>query len=93
MPVEHVSSVTAFVLRYLATPETDAETRAILQALSPIERRVLELLARVPTREQRRQRLTEETNERWEAARHERVESRALLRLQSILQERRLLEP
>lgn len=90
MPVEHVSSATAFVVRYLAPAEVDPEARAIIDMLTPIERRVLELLARMPGRERRRQRLMEETNEPWEPARLERVEARALLRVQQQLQQRGL---
>ena len=46
--MEPVSSVTAFVLRYLGLPEIDPEAGTIVEKLHPIERRVLELLARVP---------------------------------------------
>ncbi len=92
-PVQRVSSVTAFVLRYLAPPDADPEARTIVEALSPIERRVLELLAREPSAAERRRRLADTTGEVWEAARYDRTEARALLHLQHELQQRGLLQP
>ena len=91
--MERVSSVTAFVLRYLGPPEIVPDAHVIVEKLRPIERRVLELLARVPQREERRHRLAGETRESWEPARYERVEARALLRLQHELQLSGLLAP
>jgi hypothetical protein len=79
--MEPVSSVTAFILRYLGPPDVDREAGAIVEKLSPIERRVLELLARVPHCEERRHRLAEETGEAWEPARHSRIEARVLRNL------------
>jgi hypothetical protein len=90
--MERVSSVTAFVLRYFEPREIDPEARAVVEEFSAIERRVLELLARVPRCEERRHRLAEETGEAWDTPRYERVEARALLRLQHELQQRKLLE-
>ena len=83
----------AFVSRYLSHPDVATEAREILDVLSSIERRVLELLARLPGCEERRHRLAEETGEAWDPARYERVEARAPLRLQHELQQRKLLEP
>jgi hypothetical protein len=91
--MKQVSSAMGFVSRYVTDPDAATGARDILHALRPIERRVLELLARVPQREERRHRLAEETRESWEPARYERVEARALLRLQHELQQRKLLEP
>jgi len=91
--MQQVSSVMAFVSRYLADPDAATEAHAIVGRLSPIERRVLELLARVPQQEERRHRLAEETRESWEPGRYERVEACVLLRLQHELQQRKLLEP
>jgi hypothetical protein len=91
--MEQVWSVIAFVSRCLSHPDVATEAREILDLLHAIERRVLELLARVPAQAQRRERLTEQTGEAWEPARHDRVESRALSRLQRELQKRGLLEP
>jgi hypothetical protein len=91
--MERVSSVTAFVLRYLEPREIDPEAHAIVERLSPIEHRVLELLARLHRCEERRHRLAEETGEAWDALRYERIEARALLRLQHELQQRDLLDP
>lgn len=91
--MQRVSSVTAFVLRYLAPPDVDPEARAVVGALSPIERRVLELLAGEPSAVKRRRRLADTTGEVWEAARYDRIEARALLHLQHELQQRGLLQP
>ena len=91
-PVQRVSSVTAFVLRYLAPPDVDPEARTIVAVLSPIERRVLQLLANVPAAEERQRRLTEETGQTWDRPRYERAETRALLHLQHELQQRGLLK-
>lgn len=63
-----------------------------MEEFSATERSVLELLAHVPQREERRHRLAEETGEAWDTPRYERVEARALLRLQHELQQRKLLE-
>ena len=89
--MERVSSVSAFVARYLRSP--DAPAHDLLAALAPLERRVLELLARVPGREQRQQHLLEETGELWAAERYDRLEARALQRLEHELRRRGLLEP
>jgi hypothetical protein len=91
--MERVSSVTAFVLRYFEPREIDPEARAVVEQFSATERRVLELLARLPVCEERRHRLAEETGEAWDPARYERVEARALLRLQHELQLSGLLAP
>lgn len=88
--MERVSSVSAFVARYL-TASAPSEACDLLAPLAPLERRALELLARVPGREQRRQHLVEETGELWELARYERLESRALQRLEHALRQRDLL--
>jgi hypothetical protein len=90
--MEPVSSVTAFVLRYLGPPEIDPEAGAIVEKLHPIERRVLELLACVPGREQRRERLVEQTGEAWGPARYDRIEARALRNLGSELTRRGWLQ-
>ncbi len=91
--MERVSSATAFVARYLAVAELDPAARDIIERLSLLERAALALLARVPGREQRRTRLANQTGELWDAARYDRLESRALLRLQDELQRRGLLQP
>ncbi len=89
--MEHVSSATAFVARHLTGAPT-AEGDDVLAPLAPLERRVLELLARVPGHEQRRQHLVEQTGELWDAARYDRLEARALRRLEQELHRRGLLE-
>ncbi len=90
--MERVSSVTAFVARHLAAGE-NAEGGDLLARLPPLERRVLELLARVPGPEQRRQHLVDQTGELWEAARYDRLEARALRRLEHELSRLGVLDP
>ncbi len=89
--MERVSSVTAFVARYLTAPQK-AEGEDLFAGLPPLERQALELLARVPGREQRRQHLAEQTGELWEVARYDRLEARALRHLEHALSQRGLLE-
>ena len=91
--MQRVSSVTAFVARHLSPMAVDPKARSIVEALTPTERRVLELLARVPQRDERLRLLAEETGERWEPARYDRVETLALLRLEHELRQHELLEP
>ncbi len=91
--MERVSSATAFVLRYLGAGAADPAAQRLIQDLNPLERQVLELLARVPRPEQRRKSLEQQTGEPWTPARYDRLELRALSRLQSALRQGNLLEP
>ena len=91
--MQPVSSVTAFLARHLSRPTVDAEAQEILALLDPIQRRVVQELARTPQREDRLRCLAEETGARWEPARYDRVESRALRRLSRELIRRSWLQP
>ena len=91
--MQPVSSVTAFLARHLSRSPVDAEVEAVLALLDPIERRVVEELARTPRREHRLRRLAEQSGTTWEPARYDRVESRALRRLGRELTRRGWLQP
>jgi len=91
--MQPVSSVTAFLARHLSRPTVDAEAQEILALLDPIQRRVAEELARTPQREDRLRRLAEETGTRWDPARYDRIEARALQHLSHELTRRGWLQP
>jgi len=91
--MQPVSSVTAFLACHLSRPSVDAEVEEMLALLDPIERWVAEGLARTPRREDRLRRLAEETGTRWEPARYDRIEARALRRLSHELTRRGWLQP
>lgn len=88
--MERVSSVTAFLHRYLRN--ADSEASEILSALSDTERRAVALLVSAHAPEERLRSLNEATGTVWSAARYERVVELALNRLQQILQQRGLLQ-
>lgn len=91
--MQRVSSVMAFLLRYLAAADIDAEADAVLGTLSPTQRRVLELLAQVREEHERVQRLAQETGEAWSPERYRRAVGLALSRLGQELAQRDLLQP
>jgi len=88
--MERVSSVTAFLYRYLRN--ADSEAREILSVLSDTERRAVELLVSPRAPEERLRNLSEATGTVWSAARYERVVELALNRIQQILLQRGLLQ-
>jgi hypothetical protein len=89
--MECVSSVTAFLCRYLGDP--DAEAQEILNALTGAERRIIEILMTEPNSDARLRRLSEETGAIWSTARYERVVNLVLNRLRQLLQVRQRLQP
>jgi hypothetical protein len=88
--MDRVSSVTAFLYRYLRN--ADSEASEILSALSDTERRTVELLVSARAPEERLRRLNEATGTVWSAARYDRVLELALNQLQQILLQRGLLQ-
>jgi len=86
--MQPVSSVTAFLARYLCGPDINPEVREVLAALDPIDRRIVEEYARTPAADERRRRLAEQTGEVWEPVQYDRAEARALSRLQRELNRR-----
>lgn len=88
--MERVSSVTAFLYRYLRDPDTQATE--ILNALDGSERRAVELLLAVRDPDERLRALGEATGTEWSASRYEHVVDRALNRLQRVLQRHHLLQ-
>ena len=85
-----VSSVIAFLYRYLRN--ADSEAAEILSALTDTERRAVELLVSADAPEERLRNLSQTTGTVWSAARYERVVELALHRLQQILLQRGLLQ-
>lgn len=88
--MEPVSSVTAFLYRYLRDPE--AQAQEILNTLDGTERRAVELLISVPDRDERLCALSAATGTAWTASRYDYVVDRALSRLRRRLEQRRLLQ-
>lgn len=91
--MQRVSSVLAFLARYLRASDIDPEAREVLDTLSRAQRRLLELLAQIRDQHERAQRLSEEVGEVWSPERYTRAEALALSRLRQELARRDLLEP
>jgi chromosome condensin MukBEF ATPase and DNA-binding subunit MukB len=91
--MDRVSSVTAFLRRYLEPANIDAEAQEVLAHLSLRERRLLELLASTRQEADRLQHLTRETGEVWTVEKYRHAEGRALSRLRQELDRRSLLQP
>ena len=90
--MEPVSSVIAFVSRHLRGGDPPPEVHEILAGLSPDERRVIDTLATIPDPGERLRALAQETGEPWSAARYQRFEARAQMRLRSELLRRGMLQ-
>ncbi len=88
--MERVSSVTAFLYRYLRDP--DAQAAEILNALDVTERHALETLLAVRDPDERRRALGEATGTVWSASRFDHVVDGALNRLQRLLQRHHWLQ-
>ncbi len=86
-----VSSVTAFLARFVREPDGDPVALAIWDALAASDRQVLELLARQSDPAARARCLTAATGAAWSTERLRRAERLALTALRRLLADRGLL--